>query len=95
MKAIVYTKYGGPEVLQMAEVAKPIPKDDEVLVKIRAVSINDWDWGNLQGIPKFFRFFSGFKPKHQILGSDIVIVVETIGGKVKQVQTRRRGFRRS
>lgn len=84
MKAIVYTKYGGPEVLHLAEVAKPIPKDDEVLVKIRAVSINDWDWdwGNLQGVPKFFRLFSGFKPKQQILGSDIAGVVETIGGNV-------------
>lgn len=84
MKAIVYTKYGGPEVLQLAEVAKPIPKDDEVLVRIHAVSINDWDWANLQGVPKFFRLFSGFKPKQQILGSDIAGVVETIGGNVKK-----------
>ncbi len=84
MKAIVYTKYGGPEVLQLAEVVKPMPKDDEVLVKIRAVSINDWDWANLQGVPKFFRLFSGFKPKQQILGSDIAGVVETIGKNVKK-----------
>ena len=84
MKAIVYTKYGGPEVLRMAEVAKPIPKDDEVLVRVRAVAINDWDWANLQGVPKFFRLFAGFKPRKQILGSDIAGVVETIGGNVKK-----------
>ena len=84
MKAIVYTKYGGPEVLHLAEVAKPIPKDDEVLVRIHAVSINDWDWANLQGLPKFFRLFAGFKPKQQILGSDIAGVVETIGKNVNK-----------
>lgn len=84
MKAIVYTQYGGPEVLHLAEVPKPVPKDDEVLVKIRAVSVNDWDWGNLQGIPKFFRLFSGFKPKHQILGSDIAGVVESMGKNVSK-----------
>ena len=45
MKAIVFTKYGTPDVLQLQEVAKPIPKDDEVLIKVHATSINDWDWG--------------------------------------------------
>ena len=56
MKAIVYAKYGGPEVLQVQEIEKPKPKDDEVLIKVYAVSINDWDWGLLQGD---FSFFSG------------------------------------
>ena len=82
MKAIVYTKYGGPDVLHLAEVSKPMPKDDELLVKIRAVSVNDWDWANLRGVPKFFRIFSGFKPRQQILGSDIAGVVESIGKNV-------------
>ncbi len=49
MKAIVYTKYGGPEVLQIKEIEKPSPKDDEVLVKVHAVSINDWDLGPAPG----------------------------------------------
>lgn len=84
MKAIVYTKYGGPEVLHLAEVPKPLPENDEVLVNIRAVSVNDWDWGNLQGIPKFFRLFTGLKPKRQILGSDIAGVVEAIGSNVSK-----------
>jgi NADPH:quinone reductase-like Zn-dependent oxidoreductase len=49
LKAIVYTKYGGPEVLQIKEVDKPSPNDDEVLVKVYAVSLNDSDWGLLHG----------------------------------------------
>ena len=49
VKAIVYTKYGGPEVLKIKEIEKPYPKDDEVLIKVYAASINDWDWGLLQG----------------------------------------------
>ncbi len=82
MKAIIYTKYGGPEVLQLKEVEKPSPKDDEVLVKVCAVSINDWDWGLLQG-DFINRLLNGlFKPRRKILGSDIAGRIEAIGRNV-------------
>ncbi len=53
MKAIVYTKYGPPEVLQLKEVAKPTPRDDEVLIKVQAVSVNRSDWEGLKGKPLY------------------------------------------
>jgi len=86
LKAIVYTKYGGPEVLQIKEIEKPYPKDNEVLVKVYAVSINDWDWGLLQG-DFINRILYGIrKPGKKILGSDIAGRIEAVGKKVKQFQ---------
>jgi len=85
LKAIVYTKYGGPEVLQIKEVEKPYPKDNEVLIKVYAVSINDWDWGLLQGIPFINRLLYGLLiPRKKILGSDIAGRIEAVGKNVKQ-----------
>jgi NADPH:quinone reductase-like Zn-dependent oxidoreductase len=87
LKAIVYTKYGGPEVLQLREIEKPFPKDDEVLIKVYAVSINDWDFGLLQG-DFINRILNGFlKPKRKILGSDIAGRIEAVGKNVKQFKT--------
>lgn len=87
MKAIVYTKYGSPEVLQLKEVEKPTPKDNEVLIKVYAVSINDWDWGLLQGVPFMNRLLNGLlKPKKKILGSDIAGRIEAVGKNVEQLQ---------
>ena len=84
MKAIVYHKYGGPEVLQLEEVPQPVPQDDEVLVKVRAVSLNDWDYGLLQA-DLFNKMMSGLNgPKRKILGSDIAGVVEATGKNVQQ-----------
>src|SRR5688572_9215929 len=86
MKAIVYTKYGTPDVLELTEIDKPIPKDDEVLVKIYAVSLNDWDCSLLQG-DLINRLLNGFlKPKIKILGSDIAGRVEEVGKNVKKFQ---------
>ncbi len=87
MKAIVYTKYGPPDVLELKEVAKPTPKDDEVLIKVHAASINDWDWGLLRGKPFLNRLMvSGLlKPKMQILGCDIAGRIEAVGRNVKQL----------
>ena len=83
MKAIVYTKYGDPENLHLKEeIEKPTPKDDEVLVKVYAVSINDWDWGLLYGDPINRIMFGVRKPKKQILGSDIAGKIEAVGNRV-------------
>ena len=87
MKAIVYTKYGGPEVLQVKELDKPFPKDNEVLVKVHAASINDWDWGLLQG-DFINRLLNGLmKPKIKILGSDIAGRIEAVGKNIAQFKT--------
>ncbi len=87
MKAIVYDKYGSPDVLRLSEVDTPIPKDDEVLIKIHAAAVNDWDWGLLIGDP-VNRLLNGlFKPKkRKILGSDIAGTIETVGKQVTQFQ---------
>jgi NADPH:quinone reductase-like Zn-dependent oxidoreductase len=85
MKAIVFTKYGSPDVLALKEIEKPTPKDDEVLIRVHAASINDWDWGALQGIPFINRLYFGLlKPKKQILGSDIAGRIEAVGKNVLQ-----------
>ena len=84
MKAIVYEKYGTPDVLQLKEVAKPVPGEDEVLVKVHAASINDWDLGLLYG-DFINRMLNGLrKPRRNILGSDIAGKIETVGKKVKR-----------
>jgi NADPH:quinone reductase-like Zn-dependent oxidoreductase len=87
MKAIEYTEYGPPEVLQLKELEKPAPKEDEVLVKVHAASLNAGDWAMLIGEPIYLRLAWGFlKPKHKILGLDIAGVIESVGGKVGQFQ---------
>ena len=87
MKAIVYTEYGSADVLQLKEVKKPIPKDDEVLVKIHTASVNSSDVSMSRGEPFLARLWSGFlKPKYPILGSDIAGQVEAVGKNVKQLQ---------
>ncbi len=83
MKAIVYEKYGGPDELSIKEIDKPIPKDGEVLVKVCAVSLNDWDLGLLKG-DFINRMMNGIsRPKKKILGSDIAGVVTSVGKTVR------------
>jgi len=88
MKAIVYEKYGPPEdVLELKEVEKPTPKDNEALVKIYAASINDGDNSFIKGKPIMVRLVNGLlKPKHAIPGGDIAGQVEAVGSNVKQFQ---------
>jgi NADPH:quinone reductase-like Zn-dependent oxidoreductase len=88
MKAIVYTRYGPPEVLQLKEVAKPTPKEDEVLVKVHAASVNAYDWHLLSADIFLVRLMGGglLKPKNTILGADIAGRVEAVGRNVKQFQ---------
>jgi NADPH:quinone reductase-like Zn-dependent oxidoreductase len=85
MKAMVYTRYGSPDVLELKEVKKPFPGDNQVLVKVHASSVNAFDWHVLRGRPAFLRLM-GFgirRPKYQILGADIAGQVEAIGKNVK------------
>jgi NADPH:quinone reductase-like Zn-dependent oxidoreductase len=83
MKAIVCTKYGSPDVLQLKEVPRPVPKDDEALVKIHAASINAADLETLRG-EFFVRIASPLKPINKILGTDIAGRIEAVGRNVKQ-----------
>ncbi len=84
MKAFIKYKYGGPEVLQLAEVPKPSLNDDQILVKVAANSANPVDWHILRGEPFFARFSFGlFKPKEKILGADFAGVVEGVGKNVQ------------
>lgn len=85
MKAIVYYQYGSPDVLQLAELEKPSPEEDEVLVKVAAASVNAQDWHLLRADPFLVRLMAGLqKPKYPILGSDLAGRVEAVGGKVTQ-----------
>src|SRR3954454_9283971 len=87
MKAIVCTKYGSPDVLHLTELQTPAPGDDEVLVKIQAVSANPLDWHNMRGAPFLVRLSSGIRqPKDPRLGSDIAGRVEAVGKDVTQFQ---------
>jgi NADPH:quinone reductase-like Zn-dependent oxidoreductase len=83
MKAITYYTYGSADVLQLEEVEKPIPKDNEVLIKIHASTVNRTDCGFRNPEYQFIKLISGvFKPKAKILGSEFAGVVEAIGSKV-------------
>ena len=83
MKAIVYAEYGPPDVLQLTEVGKPAPRDNEVLIKIYAATVNRTDCGCLRAAPFIVRFFTGLvKPKNTILGTEFAGQIEAIGKDV-------------
>jgi len=86
MKAIICPRYGSPEVLQLREVEKPYPQQNEVLVKIHAASINSRDLRMLRANPIFMRLMPGgfFRPKNKILGADLAGRVEAVGSSIRQ-----------
>jgi NADPH:quinone reductase-like Zn-dependent oxidoreductase len=87
MKAVVMARYGTPDVLELRDVAKPTPKAGEVLVRVHAASVNDWDWGMLRGTSFLIRLLNGlFTPKVRIIGCDIAGRVDAVGGDVKALQ---------
>ncbi len=89
MKAIVYTEYGPPDdVLELKEVEKPTPSDDEILIQVHAASVNYSEWAFVRGKPFLVRLmYTGLrKPKYKILGADVAGRVEAVGINVKQFQ---------
>jgi NADPH:quinone reductase-like Zn-dependent oxidoreductase len=87
MKAILFTKYGSPDVLQLTEVETPTPKDNQVLVKVHAASANPLDWHRMRGAPFLARLGEGLvKPKNPKLGADIAGRVEAVGSNVTEFQ---------
>ena len=87
MKAVVYTKYGPPDVLQLKEVEKPTPKDNELLVKVHATTVNRTDCATIRAKPFFARLFTGmFKPKKQIPGTEFAGKIEETGKDVKSLK---------
>jgi len=87
MKAVVYTKYGTPDVLQFKEIEKPVSKNSEVLIKVYATTVNRTDNATIKGIPFFARLVTGlFKPKKQIPGTEFAGKVEAVGSKVSSLK---------
>jgi NADPH:quinone reductase-like Zn-dependent oxidoreductase len=84
MKAVVYTNYGPPDVLQIKDIKKPVPNDDQVLVRVRAASVNPYDWHFIRGTPYIMRMMIGGlrKPKDPRVGVDYAGTVEAVGKNV-------------
>jgi len=87
MQAIVHYNYGSPAVLQLAEVPRPVPQDDQVLVKVHSASANPLDWHLMRGAPFVARLGEGlFKPRNKFLGADVAGRVEAVGKNVTEFQ---------
>ena len=83
MKAIVDDHYGPPDVLHFEEIEKPTPADDQILIKVRASSVNPYDWHFIRGTPSLIRLFAGLRaPKSRCLGADVAGVVEAVGRNI-------------
>ena len=84
MKAAVYSRYGPPDVVQISDVEKPVPGDDEVLIKVRAASINPADWHFMRGMPYPVRIIGGLRKPKIRLGLDVAGQVEAVGRNITQ-----------
>src|SRR5215510_12829609 len=88
MKAIVYHRYGSADVLQLEEIEEPVPKDDEVLIKVRAAALNPLDWRMMKGVPfiirKTMKLGTPTAERGVGIGRDVAGVVESVGSKVTQ-----------
>lgn len=84
MKAIVCHQYGSPDVLELQDVDKPTVKDDDVLVRVHAASVNPLDWHSMTGKPYLLRIGALRRPKRPILGVDVAGQVEAVGKNVTQ-----------
>src|SRR5271155_895756 len=93
MKAAVYTRYGPPDVIEITDIEKPVLKDNEVLIEVRAASVNPLDWHFMRGTPYGVRIVAGLrKPKVTQLGVDVAGQVEAVGGNVTQFKPGDQGF---
>jgi NADPH:quinone reductase-like Zn-dependent oxidoreductase len=86
MRAVVYTEYGTPDVLELQEIDTPTIKDGELLVRVHASSINSWDWDLLRGTPWYARIGGMRTPQYPVLGADIAGVVEAVGKDVERFE---------
>jgi len=87
MRAVVHDRYGAPDVLRLEEVDQPEPKDEQVLVKIHATTVNRTDCGFRKAEPFFSRVFTGLRrPKRRILGSELAGKVEAVGAAVSEFE---------
>ena len=95
MRAVVHDRYGPPEVLRLEDVERPVPEDDEVLVRIHATTVNRTDCGLRSADPFFTRFFTGLRrPRRRILGMELAGEVEAVGAAVTEFEVGDAGLRR-
>src|SRR5256885_16694070 len=93
MKAAIYSSYGPPDVVRITDVAKPVPKENEVLLKVRAASVNPLDWRLMKGEPRLLRLFFGLrKPRLGRPGVDAAGEVGAVGRNVTQFKPGDEGF---
>lgn len=87
MLTVLQPAYGTPAVLQLVDTPRPVPRADEVLIRVHAACLNSWDWDRLTGKPKAWRPLSGIlSPRQRVPGSDLAGVVEAVGPKVQRLK---------